>query len=66
MAARTKKATQVTYLPPVNPQMQAMGTEALVAHGELGHEQSVEAGLEMLRRKGNTLRRKRAAEAQAA
>lgn len=65
MGKTTKPKGKVTYLPPVNPAMQALGTIALVAHGELGEKQSIEAGLELLRRKGNNLRRK-AAEAKAA
>lgn len=42
-----------TYLPPVNPDMQKLSALELVSYGEKGEKQSIEAGLEMLRRKRN-------------
>lgn len=65
MTRTTKPAPVVTWLPPVNPDMQKLGTLDLIAHGEKGEQESIAAGLELLRRKGNTQRRK-AAEAKAA
>lgn len=60
-----KTSPKITWLPPAVPEMQKMGTVELVAYGEKGEKESIAAGLELLRRKGNNLRRK-AAEAKAA
>ena len=62
MAASTtrkrKPVAKVTYLPASVAPFNSMSSEALILHGELGEAQSIEAGLEFLRRKGNTRRRK--------
>jgi len=65
MTASSKPTPVVTWLPPADPAMQKMGTLELVAFAEKGEKESIAAGLEILRRKGNSLRRK-AAEAKAA
>lgn len=57
----TAKAKIVTYVPPANPAMMGMSREALVLHGRKSEKQAIEAGLEILRRADNKLRRAQAA-----
>lgn len=65
-ARAAKPKPQVTYLPPQNPEMVKLGSAELIAHGEKGEKQAIEAGLELLRRKRNTAIRKAAEQAKAA
>lgn len=62
-ATKPKLKTQVTYLPPQNPEMVKLGSSELIAYGEKGEKQAIEAGLEFLRRKRNAAIRKAQQEA---
>lgn len=61
--AAKKQPSKFTYLPPVDPAMQKMGSVELLAHSEKGEAQCISAALEMLRRKRN--RALKSAQAQA-
>ena len=50
--AANKPTPVMTWLPPVSPEMQKLGTLELVAFAEKGETESIAAGLELLRRKG--------------
>ena len=58
---KNMKSMKVTYIPPVDPAMQAMSKENLILHGRKGENQAITAGLELLRRADNKARRAAAA-----
>lgn len=58
-----KPAPVVTYLPPQDPAMVKLGSAELIAYGEKGERESIQAGLEFLRRQRNKAARRAEKEA---